>query len=161
MEKYDLVELVKNDEGLLSKNISKGSKGVIINKNIDVCQIMFLNEKNQGEYAFAEAEEKELKFLYKIPSEALKELKDFISTVKFEEYQNFTIINIKEYDFVELLVEDEKYSKFGIHKGDTGCIMSEYAIQNYVEVDFSGIDKNGDYYGDCISVKIADLKVIK
>ena len=39
--------------------------------------------------------------------------------------------------------------------------MDNNAIQNYIEVDFSGIDKDGNYYGDCISVKINDLKVIK
>jgi len=28
-------------------------------------------------------------------------------------------------------------------------------------VDFSGIDENGNFYGDCISVKIDDLKVVE
>ena len=62
----------------------------------------------------------------------------------------------KEYDFVELLVEDEIYSKYGIHKGDKGCIMEIYSFGISAEVDFSGIDENGEYYGDCISVKIED-----
>lgn len=70
-------------------------------------------------------------------------------------------IKIKEYDMVELLVEEDSYAKFGIHKGDRGCVMDNSAVQNYIEVDFSGIDKNGEFYGDCISVKIDDLKVIK
>ena len=39
--------------------------------------------------------------------------------------------------------------------------MDNNAIQDCIEVDFSGINKNGDFYGDCISVKIKDLKVIK
>lgn len=39
--------------------------------------------------------------------------------------------------------------------------MEDYAVQNYVLVDFSGIDKQGEYYGDCISVKIDDLKVVE
>ena len=39
--------------------------------------------------------------------------------------------------------------------------MDNKAVQNYIEVDFSGIDENGNFYGDCISVKIDDLKVIK
>ena len=39
--------------------------------------------------------------------------------------------------------------------------MDNKAVQNYIEVDFSGIDENGIFYGDCISVKIDDLKVIK
>ena len=69
-------------------------------------------------------------------------------------------ISIKEYDLVELIVEDEKYSKFGVHKGDIGCVMDNNAVQNYIEVDFSGIDENGNFYGDCISVKIEDLRVV-
>ncbi len=161
MKKYDLVELDKNNNELLSKNILKGTNGVVIDKKEDICEIMFLNNKNHGEYAFAEVEEKNLKFIYTFPTEMLTELKNFIETAKFENHQNFTMIKIKEYDFIELLVEDETYIKFGIHKGDTGCVMSKYAIQNHVEIDFSGIDKNGKYYGDCISVKIDDLKVIE
>ena len=62
---------------------------------------------------------------------------------------------------VELLIEDEKYSKFGVHKGDKGCVISNYAIQNQVEVDFSWVDKNGNFYGDCIVVDVDDLKVLE
>lgn len=69
-------------------------------------------------------------------------------------------MQIKEYDMVELVVEDAKYSKFGIHKGGRGCVMDAKAVQNYIEVDFSGINSEGEIYGDCISVKIEDLKVI-
>ena len=68
---------------------------------------------------------------------------------------------IKFYDMVELLVEDEKYTRYGIHKGDRGCVMEIYSGHKDAEVDFSYIDDNGNYYGDCISVKIDDLKVIK
>ena len=55
-----------------------------------------------------------------------------------------TIIN--EYDKVELLVEDEKYSKYGVHKGDTGCVMEIWGRDD-VEVDFSGIDEKGNFMG--------------
>lgn len=70
-------------------------------------------------------------------------------------------ITINEYDMVELLVEEERCSKFGVHKGYRECVMDNKAVQNYIEVDFSGIDENGKFYGDCISVKIDDLKVIE
>lgn len=62
---------------------------------------------------------------------------------------------------VELIVEDNKYAKYGIHKGDIGCVMDNKAVQNYIEVDFSGVDENGKYYGECISVKLDDLKLLK
>lgn len=38
--------------------------------------------------------------------------------------------------------------------------MDDNAVQDYIEVDFSRIDDKGNFYGDCISVKIEDLKVI-
>ena len=70
-------------------------------------------------------------------------------------------IMIQEYDTVELLVEEDRYSKIGEHKGDRGCVMDNKTAQNYTGVDFSGIDEDENYYGDCISVNINDLKVIK
>ena len=36
------------------------------------------------------------------------------------------------------LVEDEKYAKYGIHKGETGCVVEGYAVDDCVLVDFSG-----------------------
>ena len=81
--------------------------------------------------------------------------KNFKFFKKLERYK------IKSYDMVELLVEDEKYTRYGIHKGDRGCVMDDNDVQDYIEVDFSGIDENGNYYGDCISVKINDLKIIE
>ena len=71
------------------------------------------------------------------------------------------LLEFKECDLVELTVEDEKYTKEGIHKGDTGVIAIDYAVNGAILVDFSGIDENGEYYGDCISVKLEDLKLVK
>ena len=88
--------------------------------------------------------------LGKLKDELISKAKDILEPV-----------GIKEYDMVELINEKEKYSKFGIHKGDKGCVMDSDAVQGYIEVDFSGIDKEGNYHGDCVSVKIEDLKVIK
>ena len=95
-----------------------------------------------------------------LPTNIKKELLSKLDNIltKAKDYLEPVVIN--EYDMVELLVEEERYAKFGIHKGDTGCVMDNKAVQNYIEVDFSGIDENGNFYGDCISVKIDDLKVI-
>ncbi len=97
----------------------------------------------------------------KLPTEFEKELLSKLETLKSKAKNVIEPIALNEYDMVELLVEEERYAKFGIHKGDRGCVTDNNAVQNYIEVDFSGIDKNGNYYGDCISVKIDDLKVIK
>ena len=97
----------------------------------------------------------------KLPTEFERELLSKLENLKLKAKNVIEPIAINEYDMVELLVEEERYIKFGIHKGDRGCVMDNNAVQNYIEVDFSGIDKDGNFYGDCISVKIDDLKVIK
>ncbi len=71
------------------------------------------------------------------------------------------IVDIKAYDFVELLVEDENYAKYGIHKGETGCVLEGGIIQGKCLVDFTGIDKQGKAYGEIIMVNVKDLKIIK
>ena len=83
-----------------------------------------------------------------------------LHNLNFKEKHRFDNLQIKSYDMVELMVEDDKYTRYGIHKGDRGCVMDDNAVQDYIEVNFSGIDDNGNFYGDCISVKIEDLKVI-
>ena len=35
------------------------------------------------------------------------------------------------------------------------------AVQNNIIVDFSYVNEKGDYFGDCITANIKDLKVIK
>lgn len=40
-------------------------------------------------------------------------------------------------------------------------VVDENAVQNSVEVDFSGIDEKGNFYGDSIYVDVKDLRVIE
>ena len=68
---------------------------------------------------------------------------------------------MQEYDMVELLVEKEKYAKYGIHNGARGYVISTTAIHNNIEVDFTQIDENGDCVGECLGVNINDLKVVR
>ncbi len=58
-------------------------------------------------------------------------------------------------------MEDEKYARYGVHKGYKGCVMEDYVVGNQIEVDFSRLDKSGKFYGDCISVNIDDLKLVE
>ena len=161
MKKLDLVKL-KNDRPYKSHNLIKGMHGIVVDVNFDNANVLFFNPHNVGDYAIVNVKTMDLELeKEKLPAdfekELLSKLDDIISKAKNE----IQPIRIKEYDIVELLVEENRYAKFGIHKGDRGCVMDNNAVQNYIEVDFSGIDKDGNYYGDCISVKIDDLKVIK
>ena len=39
--------------------------------------------------------------------------------------------------------------------------MEDYAVKDYVLVDFGRLDENNNYYGDCISVKLKDVKILE
>lgn len=161
MKIYDFVELINSLEYLEEKGIFKESKGTIIKLENNIASVLFFNEKNMGDYAVANVNTKFLKTIGEFPTGDLINLNNFIKNLDQEKHDKLKYPNIKEYDLVELLIEDEKYSKFGVHKGNKGCVISNYAIQNQVEVDFSWVDKNGNFYGDCIVVDVDDLKVLE
>ena len=161
MKKFDLI-LLKNENPYKQYNLEKNMHGIVLENYFDTLIVLFFNPKNQGDYITATISVSDVMVCNeKIPEKMINELSSNIDIVKSKSKEKFEPLRIKEYDMVELLVEDSKYTKYGIHKGDRGCVMENYAVQNYVEVDFSGIDENGEFYGDCISVKIEDLKVIQ
>ncbi len=160
MKRYDVVELVKSQD-YLDKNLQKGMTGIVMNFDFEFADVMFFNPQNVGEFALIKVKLKDLKQEdYRLPNEIITEISQKNEMLMHKAKDKINPILIKEYDLVELLVEDEKYAKFGIHKGDTGCVMENNAVQDFIEVDFSGIDENGNFFGDCISVKIEDIKVI-
>lgn len=147
---YKSNNLYPNVQGIIIKEISQ-SKSLVL----------FFNDKIVGDYAVVEVNNEDIKVEnLKLPAEMSEKLTEF-------NLQNYDKINKKtafeklafnECDFVELLTEDEKYSKYGIHKGYTGVVAIDYAVNNSILIDFSGVDKKGKYYGDCISVKLSDIK---
>ena len=165
MKENDIVILVNLKDKYKEHNLYKNSNGVILktlayNKSL----VLFLNDKIVGDYAVVEIDNDDLKIeKIKLPMDFINELHNTNKLNKDNLYkkQNFQLLQFKECDLVELTVEDEKYTKEGIHKGDTGVIAIDYAVNGAILVDFSGIDENGEYYGDCISVKLEDLKLVK
>lgn len=161
MKKLDLVKL-KNSEPYKSHNVIDDMHGIVVGVIHENAEVLFFNPHNVGDYTIVNVKTTDLDLdKEKLPIEIEKELLSKLDTVKSKAKNILEPIVINEYDMVELLVEEERYAKFGIHKGDIGCVMDNNAVQNYIEVDFSGIDKDGNYYGDCISVRIDHLKVIK
>lgn len=161
MKKLDLVKL-KNSEPYKSHNVIDDMHGIVVGVIHENAEVLFFNPHNVGNYTIVNVKTTDLDLdKEKLSIEIEKELLSKLDTVKSKAKNILEPIAINEYDMVELLVEEERYAKFGIHKGDTGCVMDNNAVQNYIEVDFSGIDKDGNYYGDCISVRIDHLKVIK
>lgn len=160
MKNFDFVELIGSLKDLDNRKIYKGSKGTIIELKNDVAVVIFFNDKNLGDYAVANVKTSFLKKIGEFPKEQLNTLVDFIKNINFKKDNQLKDINVNEYDLVELLVEDEKYSKCGVHKGNKGFVISDYAIQNKVEVDFTWVDKEGNVFGDIIVADIKDLKVL-
>ncbi len=161
MKKLDLVKL-NNSKPYKLQNLIKDKHGIVVDINYEEADVLFFNPHNVVDYAIVKVNTTDLDLdKEKLPIEIENELFSKLDALKIKAKNIIEPIAINEYDMVELLVEKESYAKYGIHKGDKGCVMDNNAVQNYIEVDFSGIDKDGNYYGDCISVKIDDLKVIK
>lgn len=159
MNKYDLVELIDDDEILRGQNILRGCNGTIVAKLAgNIFRVVFFNKKNEGEYAIAEVSGAKLKKVGNFPKSMIGELNSFLNNESIYKHTAFTDIALHEYDKVELVVEKEKYANCGVHKGDTGCVVSSYAIDNEVEVDFTRVDDSGNVYGDVLPVKIVDLQ---
>lgn len=160
MKKSDLVVL-KNDKPYIESNLKKGMHGIVVSSNGRISDVLFFNPENRGDYLIAKINANDVDVeKERLPYDLAEELNEKLKNSEIKSKNHFKTLKIKAYDMVELTVEDAKYSKYGIHKGDRGCVMDDYAVKNYIEVDFSGIDKNGNYYGNCISVKVEDLKVV-
>ena len=155
MNKFDIVKLI-NDADYKNNGLENDMHGIILDVVFDKSKVLFFDKKNLGDSIIVKIKNQDL-FLEneKFPEEyrqSLIEKANKITSNKFEE------LKFKLYDRVELAVNDEKYISQGIFKGSQGCIM-EYASKNKVMVDFSGIDKNGNYYGDCILVDVNDINI--
>ena len=88
----------------------------------------------------------------------LEEIKEFVSNVRMEKYTKLSPCDVQEYDAVELIVEKPKYARKGVHKGDRGCVISTYAIDNYWEIIFSEQSTGKDIAQ--IGVAREDFKII-
>ncbi len=165
MKENDIVTLINLKKDYLLKNLYLDVKGVILKiLPYDKLQIIFFNDNIIGDYAVVVVDKIDVKKLnLELPSNFISELKksDKLAEKNINNKQSLEKLTFKECEMVELLVENEKYAKHGIHKGDTGYIAINYMVSNSILVDFSGINKNGEYYGDCISVNVKDLKKIK
>lgn len=162
MKKLDIVKLI-DDSGYGKFNLKNNMHGIVINvfKN-ENADVLFFNPQNDGDYAVIPINVKDLVIEKEtLPKNIQDEWQSKMGVILSKAKSIIEPIEINEYDMVELLVEDNKYAKYGVHKGCTGCVMDNHAVENYIEVDFSGIDDDGNFFGDCISVNIKDLKVLE
>lgn len=163
MKQNDIVSLINLEPNLIAKNLYKNANGVILkilpyNKSL----VLFLNDNIIGDFAVIEVNNSNLKLeKEKLPTNLIHEITNKNSKEDLLKKQSFKKLTFNECDVVELIKEEEKYTSLGIHKGAVGVIAIDYAVNDSILVDFSGLDENGNFCGDCISVKVNDLKIIK
>ncbi len=121
---------------------------------------LFFNNLNYGDYLVFNVEKSDLNVTDMVlPQKLCIELEKYINsnTKKILNKNNFEQNSFNECDQVELIVEKEKYSKYGIHKGDKGIIALNRASNNKILVDFSNATENFDGF---ISVDFSDIKKV-
>jgi len=161
MKKYDIVRLSNLIEEYKQNNLYLNAQGIILECSNEKSEILFCNEYNQGDYAYLEVRNNDIEIISEdAPSIFINYIQDNLKNFTPKE-KGFKKKEFEAYSQVELLIEDDKYSKFGVHKGDKGVIMEDYAVKDYVLVDFGRLDENNNYHGDCISVRLKDVKILE
>lgn len=156
MKKYKFIEIIKIDNALKLKNISLGTTGILIDLNYLRAKVLLCNDNNWGEYCVIEVPKRFIKETSEVPSKIGNEIEEFLKTTNVTNKVDFSIPKFKEYDVVELIVEAEKYSKYGVHKGMKGVIMEKYAIKNKWLVIFSD-----DFGKDIADICVHQNDIIK
>ena len=161
MNKFDIVSLEKEVGSLSEKGIVRGYKGFVVSLKGLAAGVIFFNDKNEGEIAYAEVVKSALSVIGKLPKEVYGELEKFVAEFDKDGHQVLSELVFHEYDQVMLNVDRDEYEKAGVHKGMRGCVMSDHAVMGALLVDFSDIDEHGNMYGDCISVKMSDIVLVE
>lgn len=154
---YDNVELNMELEELAEKGIHKGETGVVFEIKADICYVLFLNSKNYGDYAYVKINKKYLDFCDFHYGKNVKDFERFKATGDLTK-DRFKPQKFIEYDAVELIVEKEKYAKYGVHKGAQGTVMENYCIDSDYYVIFTD-ETTAEDIAD-ISVHEDDLKLV-
>lgn len=94
-----------------------------------------------------------------LPNNLCAELEEYIenNANKIAEKTKFEEIPFNECNQVELIVDKEKYSKYGLHKGDRGIVASNKVTKNKILVDFG---KETEDFDGFISVDFEDLRKV-
>ena len=161
MKKYDIVKITKLTAELQRLNLQLDFHGIILSSNFDYSEVMFFNDNNIGESTICKVNNKAIKKEdIELPTNIIKEIDKYLKdNSKLEKDTILTKPKFKECDLVEVIVEKDKYTKHGVHCGDKGFIVLNEMIKNEMLVDFTGVDENGEIYGEEVSININDLKL--
>lgn len=161
MKKYDLISL-KNESPYKKYGIEKNLHGIIIDILQNHIQVLFFNPRNNDEITLLYVNKSDIYLDKEMLPENIKiELEKNIDKLKTKENSIFTTPKFKLFDKVELIVDKEKYSKFGLHNGEIGFVIDDVVISGNIEIDFPYLDENNEFYGETFSINIDDLKIVK
>ena len=159
--KYKIVKLKNVKDEYKKLGLSKDSLGLLLSEKNSQYIIMFFNNFNQGDDLVLVISETDLIITDMVlPNNLCSELEEYIenNADKIASKTNFEKLTFKECDYVELIVEKEKYSNYGLRKGDRGIVASSKATKNKILVDFGNETEDFDGF---ISVDLEDVKKVE
>ena len=159
--KYKIVKLKIIDEKYKKIGLNTTTLGLVLEEKSTKILVMFFNNQNQGDYLTLLIDKKELELTdMELPQKICEELEEYIlkNVDKIAEKTTFKKVLFEECDFVELTVEKDKYSKYGVHKGDRGVVASNKAVKNTILVEFNN---ETDKFDGFLPVEIEDIQKIK
>ncbi len=159
--KYKIVKLKNLKVEYKKIGLDNGSLGLLLKEKNSQCLIMFFNNVNQGDYLVLVMSKADLEITDMVlPNNLCSELEEYIenNADKIASKTNFEELPFKECDYVELIVEKEKYSKYGLQKRDRGVIASNKATKNKILVDFGNVTEEFDGF---VSVEFEEVKKVE
>ena len=158
--KYKIVKLRKIKDEYKKLGLNANSLGLNISEKQEQVLTMFFNTLNQGDYLILLAEKEDLIFTDMVlPKNLYVELEEYIKNniEKIMHKTNFEEVPFNEHEQVELIANKEKHSKYGLHKGDKGVVLSNKATKNKVLVYFGKETKDFDGF---VSVSFEDIRKV-
>lgn len=158
--KYKIVKIKNLKEEYKKLGLNVDSLGLMLNGKDGKALTMFFNGDNLGDYLVLVADKTDLRNTDMIlPDELCAELEAYIQN-NFDKIANktdFREIPFNECDEVELISQKEKYSIYGLNKGDRGIVATNNATKDKILIDFG--NAKGDFDG-FVSANLEDIKKV-
>jgi hypothetical protein len=158
---YKIVKLKKVNEEYRKAGLNEESLGIVLGEKDGYILVMFFNKLNQGDYLVLPISKLHLEISEtRLPEKLCSELEEYIlnNTDKILAKNTFKENPFNECDYVELIVEKEKYTKYGLHKGARGVVALNRASKNEILVEFS---VETEIFDEIISVDFEDVKKVE
>ncbi len=159
MNKYKIIKISNMTHEYESKNLKISDIGILVSEDESLSNVIFFNQQNIGDFTFVQVQTKDIIVLDSIPIELEAKIEKFVrdNILEPSTHLGLTKLKFNEFDYVEL---QRNYNEYGIKEGDRGTIANDKIIKGKVLVDFTGVTKTGETFGDVILVNIEDIKKV-